>query len=229
MKGLLEICCGSFEDVKTAWQNGADRVELNSALYLGGLTPSTANLICAKEQCSIPIITMVRPRGGGFCYSQDEYETMLLDARILLEHGADGIAFGFLTENHAIHRSRTQEMIDIIHSAGKEAVFHRAFDCVAQQERAVEALIIHAKDGKVEDVENALNAYRDSLVNDTMQYPMNLGKIQASRVERIGDYVCFVQLGADTSSVEEQGDEAVITYCQEQNELALEAIRQTLE
>ena len=44
MKGLLEICCGSFEDVKTAWQNGADRVELNSALYLGGLTPSTANL-----------------------------------------------------------------------------------------------------------------------------------------------------------------------------------------
>ena len=90
-------------------------------------------------------------------------------------------------------------------------------------------LIIHAKDGKVEDVENALNAYRDSLVNDTMQYPMNLGKIQASRAERIGDYVCFVQLGADTSSVEEQGDEAVITYCQEQNELALEAIRQTLE
>ena len=146
MKGLLEICCGGFEDVKTAWQNGADRVELNSALYLGGLTPSTANLICAKEQCSIPIVTMVRPRGGGFCYSQDEYETMLLDARILLEHGADGIAFGFLTEGHAIHRNRTQEMIDIIHSAGKEAVFHRAFDCVAQQERAVEALILLGAD-----------------------------------------------------------------------------------
>ena len=90
-------------------------------------------------------------------------------------------------------------------------------------------LIIHAKDGKVEDVENALNAYRDHLVNDTMQYPMNLGKIQASRIERVGDYVCFVQLGADTSAAEEQGDEAVITYCQEQNELALEAISQTLE
>ena len=146
LKGLLEICCGSFEDVKTAWQNGADRVELNSALYLGGLTPSTANLICAKEQCSIPIVTMVRPRGGGFCYSQDEYETMLLDARILLEHGADGIAFGFLTADHAIHRNRTQEMIDLIHSAGKEAVFHRAFDCVAQQERAVEALILLGAD-----------------------------------------------------------------------------------
>ena len=90
-------------------------------------------------------------------------------------------------------------------------------------------LIIHAKDGKVEEVENALNAYRDHLVSNTMQYPMNLGKIQASRIDRVGDYVCFVQLGADTSSVEDQGDEAVITYCQEQNELALEAIRQTLE
>ena len=90
-------------------------------------------------------------------------------------------------------------------------------------------LIIHAKDGKVEEVENALNAYRDHLVNNTMQYPMNLGKIQASRIDRVGNYVCFVQLGADTSSVEDQGDEAVITYCQEQNELALEAIRQTLE
>lgn len=90
-------------------------------------------------------------------------------------------------------------------------------------------LIIHAKNGKVEEVENALNTYRDHLVNDTMQYPMNLGKIQASRIERVGDYVCFVQLGADTSAAEEQGDEAVITHCQEQNELALEAIRQTLE
>ena len=66
MKGLLEICCGSFEDVKSAWENGANRVELNSALYLGGLTPSLAHLICAKEQCDIPVVTMVRPRGAGF-------------------------------------------------------------------------------------------------------------------------------------------------------------------
>ena len=64
MKSVLEICCGSFEDVKTAYENGADRVELNSALYLGGLTPSLANLICAKEQCEIPVVAMVRPRGG---------------------------------------------------------------------------------------------------------------------------------------------------------------------
>ena len=63
-KPMLEICCGSFSDVKTAYENGADRVELNSALYMGGLTPTLANLIYAKEKCNIPVVAMVRPRGG---------------------------------------------------------------------------------------------------------------------------------------------------------------------
>ncbi len=85
-------------------------------------------------------------------------------------------------------------------------------------------LIIKAKDDKVEAVEKALNDYRDAQVNNTMQYPMNVGKIQASRIQRYGNYVCYVQLGADTGAVEENGDEAVIKACQEQNELALEVI-----
>lgn len=141
MKPILEICCGSFEDVKIAYENGADRVELNSALYLGGLTPSLANLICAKEQCDIPVVTMVRPRGSGFCYTTEEYETMLLDTRLLLEHGADGIAFGFLKEDKTIDTERTKETICLIHEKGKEAVFHRAFDCVADQKQTIEQLI----------------------------------------------------------------------------------------
>ncbi len=85
-------------------------------------------------------------------------------------------------------------------------------------------LIIKAKDDKVEAVEKALNDYRDAQVNNTMQYPMNVGKIQASRIQRYGNYVCFVQLGADTGAAEEDGDEAVIKACQEQNELVLEVI-----
>lgn len=105
MKPMLEICCGDFSDVKTAYENGADRVELNSALYMGGLTPTLANLIYAKEKCNIPVVTMVRPRGGGFCYSDEEYDIMLMDAKILLEHGADGIAFGFLTEEKCLTKS----------------------------------------------------------------------------------------------------------------------------
>lgn len=89
-------------------------------------------------------------------------------------------------------------------------------------------LIIKAKDGMVESVEEALNTYRDAMVSDTMQYPMNVGKIQASRIETIGNYVCFVQLGADTMTASESGDEAVIAQCQEANELAIEVIRQNI-
>ena len=95
MKSVLEICCGSFEDVKTAYENGADRVELNSALYLGGLTPSLANLICAKEQCEIPVVAMVRPRGGGFCYSAEEYQTMILDTNFCWSMEQTGLLSDF--------------------------------------------------------------------------------------------------------------------------------------
>lgn len=86
-------------------------------------------------------------------------------------------------------------------------------------------IIVKAKEGQVGAVEDALNAYRDNLVNDTMQYPMNVGKIQASRIETFDNYVCFVQLGADTTELMEQGDDVVIEKCQEENEKALGAIR----
>lgn len=89
-------------------------------------------------------------------------------------------------------------------------------------------IIIKAKDGKVKDVEDAMNAYRNTLVNDTMQYPMNLGKIQASRIEVVGNYVCFVQLGADTTAAMDESEEAVIEHCQDQNEMALEVISSAL-
>ena len=85
-------------------------------------------------------------------------------------------------------------------------------------------IVIKPKEGQIQAVEDALNAYRDMMVEDTMQYPMNVGKIQASRIERIGDYVCLVQLGADVMDVLEQGDEAVIKNCLEQNELAIEVM-----
>lgn len=90
-------------------------------------------------------------------------------------------------------------------------------------------LIVKAKEGKLEDLQEAINSYREGKINDTMQYPYNIGKIHASRIETIGDYVCFVQLGADaTGLMDSGGDDAVIEYCQEQNELALEIIRKML-
>jgi len=85
-------------------------------------------------------------------------------------------------------------------------------------------IVIKAKEGQLEAVEGVLTAYRDNLVSDTMQYPMNLGKIQASEVKSIGNYVCFVQLGADVMAAMDKGDEEVIKHCQAQNAIAIEAL-----
>ena len=95
-------------------------------------------------------------------------------------------------------------------------------------------LIIRAKNDTVDKVEEALDSYREKLVSNTMQYPMNVPKIQASRVVKIGSYVCFVQLGADVFEAMEEdaageSDETAIKYCQGENDRIIEILRQQLE
>lgn len=85
---------------------------------------------------------------------------------------------------------------------------------------------IKAADGKVKEVETALNNYRNSLIEDGMQYPMNVPKIQASKVEVYGDYVFFVMLGAADDSLEKEED--MFKHFEKQNEIAEEAIKTTL-
>lgn len=87
-------------------------------------------------------------------------------------------------------------------------------------------IILKAKEGQLQAAEDALKSYRENLVNDTMQYPMNLGKIQASMVRTFGNYVCFVQLGADAIDASEE--EEIIKKCQEDNEKALNIIENAL-
>ena len=138
---MIEICCGSYEDARMAERGGADRIELNSALFLGGLTPSAGCLKLVKKNTVLKVIAMVRPRPAGFCYTEKETEQMFADAEELLKNGSDGIAFGFLTEDRSIHGERTAKMVELIHSYGKEAVFHRAFDCVTDGRKGIEELI----------------------------------------------------------------------------------------
>ena len=90
-------------------------------------------------------------------------------------------------------------------------------------------IIVQAKKDRVEDVEKALNTSREGEINNTMQYPMNIGKVQASRIETIDNYVLFIQLGGSSVDAEEEGEEKVMELSREQNEKALEAIRQALE
>ncbi len=91
-------------------------------------------------------------------------------------------------------------------------------------------VVVKAAADKADAVEEALLAYYDRNVSDTMQYPQNVGKIQAARVERIGSYVIFAQLGADTTAVSEEGDnEVIIAHCQEVNDLVIEIISNLIE
>ena len=138
---MIEICCGSYEDALNAYYGGAKRIELNSALHLGGLTPSIGSLKLTKNTTNLKVICMVRPRGAGFCYTDIEFKQMMIEAKDLLENGADGIAFGFLLKNHEIDIERTKEMVSLIKSYQKEAVFHRAYDCVKDPYASIEILI----------------------------------------------------------------------------------------
>lgn len=138
-KICVEICAASVDDVLIAQQAGADRVELNSALSLGGLTPSFGCLQTVLRESSLPVIAMSRPRPSGFCYSDLEFQTLMRDAEIMLQTGAQGIAFGVLNERRQVDAQRCQRMVQLIGTA--DAVFHRAFDLTANWQREIEVLI----------------------------------------------------------------------------------------
>ncbi len=136
---LIEICLESVESVITAEKGGADRVELCSDLFEGGLTPSAGMFLLAKEMTSIPINVMIRPRGGDFCYSDIEFEVMKRDALFFKEHGANALVFGILTPDGEIDEERTRELIEIARPL--PVTFHRAFDMTRDAFRSLETLI----------------------------------------------------------------------------------------
>lgn len=141
MKMVVEICCVSLQDCIHAQHAGAHRIELCASMAAGGLTPSLGLFQLVKEACEIPIMVMLRPRGAGFCYNEVEFEVMKKDASIFLENKADGIVFGILDENRNVDQVRTKEIVELMHSYGKEAVFHRAFDECEDKEKAIKDLI----------------------------------------------------------------------------------------
>jgi copper homeostasis protein len=136
---LVEICCGSLEDALEAEQGGADRVELCSALFLGGLTPSFGTIVEAKARLKIPIVVMIRPRGGGFCYTPAEMAVMEDDTALAVEQGADGIVFGILNADGSVDEERCRRIRKLI--GNRQAVFHRAFDVAPEPFRALDQLV----------------------------------------------------------------------------------------
>lgn len=135
---LIEVCAGTLDDLEAAKAAGADRVELNSGLQLGGLTPSPALLEQAVDLFPGRVIAMIRPRAGGFVYSAADWRVCLRDTELALAAGASGIAVGVLTGAREIDVPRLVQLLKL--TEGREVVFHRAFDLVADWRRSLELL-----------------------------------------------------------------------------------------
>lgn len=140
---LIEACCGSAQDAIEAARGGADRVELNAALFLGGLTPSAGSLRVLRRASDIPVMAMLRPREGGFCYTEYDYETICRDALAMIRAGADGIVFGFLNADGTVDVPRCTDFLGRLRAVKPdvETVFHRAIDVVPDVYKALDELI----------------------------------------------------------------------------------------
>ena len=124
----IEVCCGSIIDCQRALSFPIDRIELNSALELGGLTPSISTLRKVSKLAVVPICCMVRNRGGSFVYNDEEFDLMLQDGKLLLDNGADGLVFGCLNADNSINVKQTKRLVELCKEYGKQAIFHKAFD-----------------------------------------------------------------------------------------------------
>lgn len=123
---ILEVCVDSYTSMVTAKNAGADRIELCSALNIGGLTPSYGLMKKAKEIKDIEIFVMIRPRCGDFLYDDNEFETMKQDISIAKQMGFDGIVTGILLSNGRIDIDRMSQLVKIAYPL--KVSLHRAFD-----------------------------------------------------------------------------------------------------
>jgi copper homeostasis protein len=122
----VEICVDSIASAVTAARAGAHRLELCASLAEGGITPSAGMIATVRSLVSIPVHVMIRPRGGDFCYSAEEFSAMKRDIAIAKQLRGDGVVFGILDEDAGIELDRCRELIDCAQSMS--ITFHRAFD-----------------------------------------------------------------------------------------------------
>lgn len=135
---ILEICCYGVDCALTAQRAGADRIELCAAPKEGGITPSFGMLKQAREHLTIPVHPIVRPRGGDFCYSDDEFEAIKADVMLIREMGFPGVVIGMLDQDGHIDIVRMEQLMQL---TGNMAVtFHRAFDLCHSPKRAYQEL-----------------------------------------------------------------------------------------
>ncbi len=136
---LIEVCCGSVHSARIAQKCGGGRIELCSALQLGGYTPSWGLLTAVKEAVEIPVNAIIRFIANRYQFSEDEVDIMTRDIRMARQNGADGVVIGALTRDRKVDLEACSRFMEA--AGGLPVTFHRAFDGVADQEEGLEDLI----------------------------------------------------------------------------------------
>ncbi|HEX3009177.1 MAG TPA: copper homeostasis protein CutC [Bacteroidales bacterium] len=136
---ILEACVESYSEAIAFQLAGAGRIELCENLFVGGTTPSYGTIKMCCNNLNIPVATMIRPRGGDFCYSDDEFSIMQEDVKVCKALGSQGVVFGMLTKENKIDVERTKILVNL--AGSMQTVFHKAFDEVNDPFEALEQLI----------------------------------------------------------------------------------------
>jgi len=139
MKPELEVIAFDLLSCTIAQENGADRIELCANPLEGGTTPSLGMIERARKLVSIQLFPIIRPRGGDFLYTEEEFKSMIRDIQACKELGCDGVVVGMLNSNGSIDQKRTTDLIQ--YAEGMQLTFHRAFDRVQNPAESLQQLI----------------------------------------------------------------------------------------
>lgn len=135
----IEIATTDFPTTKTAVEGGADRIELCADLHQGGTTQSYGTIRQCREAFRVELFPIIRPRGGDFLYTDEEFQIMLHEIGLCKDLGCDGVVIGLLNRNGSIDRGRTKLLVQKAYPM--EVTFHRAFDRCRDPFAALEEII----------------------------------------------------------------------------------------
>jgi copper homeostasis protein len=135
----LEICIDNLESLFTAQAAGADRIELCSALGLGGLTPSYGFMQQVARHATTPVYAMIRPRAGDFCFGEGEFDIMLQDIAAARAAGLQGVVVGLLDEDGRVPEGKLRQLVEAAGPLG--VTFHRAIDLSSDWRLDLETIV----------------------------------------------------------------------------------------
>jgi len=136
---IIEICATSLKSIINAQNAGANRIELCQEYLIGGITPSLTFTLESIQNSRIPINILIRPRGGDFIFTDEEFDIMIKSIHNFKNYNINGFVVGFLNENNKLDSNRLAQFRDI--TKGYELIFHRAFDYLNNQDESLELLI----------------------------------------------------------------------------------------